>query len=101
VDILSGEWPWWLSGLFLVALFVVLTTLGKISMLIWPPHRATPDGYVGRFRRPGGDEVHVARVNGRLMLISQEPPGVEPRDLGDVDGREMMTWQRLGTRPDG
>lgn len=64
--------------------------------------RPTPDGYVGRFRRqPQDDIVHVARVNGRLMVISEEKPGVVPRDLGDVSGYELFHWDKLSATPDG
>ena len=87
---------------FLVFYIAVLTPATILYFfVIQPLRRPKPEGYVGRFRRPDDEVVHVARVHGRLMVISEEAPGVMPRALGDVDGRALMRWHRLATSPDG
>lgn len=64
--------------------------------------RASPAGYIGKFRRGDGTIVHVSRLPDRtLMVISEERPGVMPRDLGTVTGRELAAWQKLASTPDG
>lgn len=63
--------------------------------------RPKPDGYVGRFKGPDGSIVHVLRLVGEFMVISEEKPGVMPRDLGNVSGRTLMRWEKLSSSPDG
>lgn len=64
--------------------------------------RTKPAGYVGRFQRPDGEVVHVARLeDGTLMVISEEAAGVTPRDLGTVSGRDLARWHKLASTPDG
>ena len=61
--------------------------------------RPTPRDYTGKFRRPDGRIVHVARMrDGKLMVASDTQP---PVDLGNVDGRELLRWEKLATSPDG
>lgn len=61
--------------------------------------RPKPEGYVGKFRRADGSVVHVARMaSGRLWAASDTQP---PENLGYVEGRDLMRWQKLATTPDG
>jgi hypothetical protein len=90
----------WGSLLFLVGLFVAVTSVGTALRWLLMGRAPRPDGYVGRFRRPDGVVVHVARVKGRLMMASVVPEGVMPVDLGDVNGKELLGWERLATTPD-
>lgn len=71
-----------------------------LERLPYAPRPKLPD-YIGRFKRPQGDEVHVARVNGELMVIKDTKPGELPLDLGNISGRELATWQKQSTTPDG
>lgn len=92
----------WTVGLWFGFLYVGVLTPVLFFWLIIKPHiRRKPDGYVGRFRHPNGQVVHVARVNGELMVISDENPGIQPRDLGNVTGRDLAQWLKLATTPDG
>lgn len=84
-------WLYWLGSL---AAFVYFVFIRRHV-------RRKPDGYVGRFRQPDGRVVHVARVEGQLMVISEEPPGVLPKNLGNVSGRELLRWHKLSSTPDG
>ena len=61
--------------------------------------RPRPDNYVGKFRRPDGTIVHVARMpSGRLWAASDTQP---PQEIGYVAGRELVGWRKLSTTPDG
>ena len=91
-DIRLDIW-WWL-----IVLGLAVTPIALAWVIFGKFKRPKPDGYVGRYRRADGSEVHVARVNGRLMVASGDQP---PRDLGDVSGRDLLRWERLATTPDG
>lgn len=67
------------------------------------PTRSKPEGYVGKFRRPDGEIVHVARLKDGKLTVASEPaePGEPSRFLGTIDGRELMSWHKLATTPDG
>lgn len=88
-------WTWF--ELFWV---VIVTPISFTYFVLWPHKRAKPDGYVGFFQRPDGLAVHVSRVNGQLMVISEEAPGVFPRNLGNVTGRDLVGWTKLRATPD-
>lgn len=77
----------------------VVVKLIEIADRIAPLRRPKPDGYVGLFRRSDGRVVHVARVRGRLMVVSDEPPAVRPSDLGGTTGRELFGWEKLASSP--
>lgn len=59
-----------------------------------------PREYVGLFRHPDGSLVHVMRVQGDLVVYTTERPGVVPDMLGEVTGRELARWEKLGAAPD-
>lgn len=62
------------------------------------PRRKRPDGYVGKFKRPDGVVIHVARMeSGKLWAASDTQP---PEEIGYVNGRDVMRWERLGVEPD-
>jgi hypothetical protein len=85
----------------IVGAWVVLGVPVGLYVVVKQHVRPKPEGYVGRYRRPTGDVVHVIRTNGRLMVASEERPGIRPRDLGNVNGRELLRWDLLGRSPDG
>ena len=85
----------------IVAIIYALVLFFGFLDKYFPIKRKKPDGYVGRFKRPDGSVVHVARVGGDLVVASEEPPGVFPKDLGNVSGRDLMKWKKLATTPDG
>lgn len=87
-------------GMFEPVLLVGGFIVGVYLIFIRKDARPKPDGYVGFFRRPDGLEVHVSRVNGQLMVISEEKPGVFPRNLGNVTGRDLVGWTKLRATPD-
>lgn len=100
-DRLASTWPdigalFYVAGLGTWILFIkVLYDFHETHQ----PKRPKPEGYVGRFRRSDGRVVHVARLkDGKLMVASDTQP---PRDLGSVDGRELIRWTKLATTPDG
>lgn len=78
--------------------FALGTVISWVGLFAWPSDRPRPDGYVGRFRRPDGTEVHVGRVGGNLMVVSDTQP---PIDLGNVSGRDLLHWEKLASTPDG
>lgn len=85
-------------------LYLAASAIALFWLAIWPAirPRPKPTGYAGKYRRPDGRVVHVGRLpNGTLMVASEEAPGVMPRDLGTVTGRELVTWTKLAGSPDG
>jgi hypothetical protein len=69
----------------------------------WLPRqrRQKPPGYIGKFRRPDGSLVHVARLpDHQVMVVSEAEPGMQPRDLGTVTGPELAHWEKVGVTPD-
>jgi hypothetical protein len=85
--------------LIIIAVLVVATAIPLLLIATMASHRPKPEGYVGKFRRPDGSVVHVARLgDARLTVVSDTQP---PEDLGNVDGRELTRWQKLATEPDG
>jgi hypothetical protein len=84
---------WLTAGMMAVTAFAVIWWMWR------PARRAKPEGYVGKFQRPDGTVVHVARLrDARLTVVSDTQP---PQDLGNVEGRELTHWQKLATEPDG
>jgi hypothetical protein len=83
-----------------VIALAVGSALTTFAVWFWPANRSKPDGYVGRFRRPDGVVVHVIRHAGGLMVATEEPQGKKARDLGNVSGRELARWEKLGSAPD-
>jgi hypothetical protein len=84
---------WWGTGIVVMAYGV-----HWLEPRLPHPPRAKPEGYIGRFRRPDGTVVHVARLETRnLMVISDDQP---PQDLGTVTGPELAHWEKVATTPD-
>jgi hypothetical protein len=96
-----SEWDWghWL-GFFWVGIVTPASII--YAFFIHKVKRRTPAGYIGKYRRPDGLVVHVSRFpGGQLYAMTDEAPGVQPRDLGYVDGREITRWTKLSATPDG
>lgn len=88
--------PWhWLAVVYLG----VVTPVSLWYFVVRRIPLRKPDGYVGVFERPDRSVVHVARVNGRLMIVSREQPGTLPKDLGTVSGRDLSRWRKLASDP--
>lgn len=86
----------------LVFWVLVVSPVSFVYCVILKHPRSKPEGYIGRFRMPSGEEVHVARMPDRtLLVISEETAGVTPRSLGTVSGPELVKWEKLSTTPDG
>ena len=98
---MDGASPLLWFVLFWVA---VVTPAVYLMMIFWhpTPHRPKPEGYIGKFCQPCGQVVHVARMpSGQIWVVSEEKAGVLHRDLGYVTGRELATWTKISTAPDG
>ncbi len=80
---------------------------GMYMVFVYKGQRPRPRGYVGRFRKPDGEVVHVCRLpSGDFYVLkdSNKPPWASERnpvDLGLVSGREIVTWEKLADTPDG
>lgn len=80
----------------------IVTPLSFFWAVIKPHIRLKPSGYIGTFRRPDGRIVHVARMpSGTLWATSDEPPGKESMVIGYLTGRELTTYHKLSSSPDG
>lgn len=97
-----------MQDVIIILLCLGLFLVGPMIDHHWPslarrlfPRQKFP-GYLGRFRRLDGSEVHLCRLpSGRLMIVSQERPGVQARDIGTATAAEVLTWEKLATSPDG
>src|SRR5215210_1771072 len=77
----GAGWAVWPALAVAIAVGVV-----AVGAIVVPRQRSKPTGYIGRFRRGDGVEVHVARLgDGRLMVVSNDPQGFA-QDLGTVSG---------------
>ncbi len=96
------DWsPLGVYGIFMAFWIFIATPILVYRHVIRRTPRPKPEGYVGRFRRPDGLEVHVARVNGRLMVIQDTEDGELPLNLGNVSGRDLLKWHKVSSTPDG
>ena len=89
-----------LAFAFYAGIFIVAHWVDHRFPNLWK--RQKLPGYSGRFCRPDGLIVHLVRLpSGRLMMVSEEKPGVQARDLGTATAAEVLTWEKLSTSPDG
>lgn len=94
---------WQYPGTYLVFFFYAVIVPASLYWAFFiDHHRSKPDNYVGKFQRPDGSIVHVARMpSGELWACTDEPPGVMPKPIGYVSGREVIQWHKLSSTPDG